>query len=150
MNRNILLIGIKEKNADKLYYKLNQTHKNYEFMRGYLLQKDITYVQLLGITLQFYDTIMKEARRENKSLVMDMQGLRLQEALKCFGKECDIYCFGLTREKASHIQEEIIKQKEKYKNCNVSFVYEKGESEQEIKEIVRVMEKITINDNRRA
>ena len=41
-------------------------------------------------------------------------------------------------------------QKEKEKNCNVSFVYEKGESEQEIKEIVRVMEKITINDNRRA
>lgn len=117
-------------------------------MRGYLLQKDITYVQLLGITLQFYDTIMKEVREENKSLVMDMQGLRLQEALKCFGKECDIYCFGLTREKAGHIQEEIIKQKEKYKNCNVSFVYEKGESEQEIKEIVRIMEKLTINDNR--
>lgn len=91
MNRNILLIGIKEKNADKLYSELNQNHKNYEFMRGYLLQKNITYVQLLGITLQFYDTIMKEARRENKSLVMDMQGLRLQEALKCFGKECDIY-----------------------------------------------------------
>lgn len=148
MNRNILLIGIKEKNADKLYSELNQNHKNYEFMRGYLLQKNITYVQLLGITLQFYDTIMKEARRENKSLVMDMQGLRLEEALKCFGKECDIYCFGLTREKASHIQEEIIKQKEKYKNCNVSFVYEKGESEQEIKEIVRVMEKITIKGDR--
>ena len=73
MNRNILLIGIKEKNADKIYYKLNQTHKNYEFMRGYLLQKDITYVQLLGITLQFYDTIMKEVREENKSLVMDMK-----------------------------------------------------------------------------
>ena len=67
MNRNILLIGIKEKNADKLYSELNQNHKNYEFMRGYLLQKNITYVQLLGITLQFYDTIMKEARRENKS-----------------------------------------------------------------------------------
>ena len=61
-----------------------------------------------------------------------------------------LYCFGLTREKASHIQEEIIKQKEKYKDCNVSFVYEKGEREQEIKEIVRVMEKITINYNRRA
>ena len=39
MNRNILLIGIKEKNADKIYYKLNQTHKNYEFMRGYLCKK---------------------------------------------------------------------------------------------------------------
>ena len=58
MNRNILLIGIKEKNADKLYSELNQNHKNYEFMRGYLLQKNITYVQLLGITLQFYDTFM--------------------------------------------------------------------------------------------
>ena len=34
MNRNILLIGIKEKNADRLYYKLNEMHKNYEFMRG--------------------------------------------------------------------------------------------------------------------
>ena len=34
MNRNILLIGIKEKNTNKLYSELNQNHKNYEFMRG--------------------------------------------------------------------------------------------------------------------
>ena len=144
MSRNIIMIGLEEENAEEVFWRLRKRYNKYEIMRIYFKNIAINYEEALIVNLQFYNAIMLEAKAEKKSLIIDMQGIEMEDAIRYFGKECDIYCFSEAANKDIDINYCCIDSITRYGKCNVVNIKYLGKTHYEIREIVDAMEIHTV------